>query len=663
MNKLLPCLLMLFCAGVVFSQEQVPVLDSSYGVKTFSDADGISPYSIRQSPDGGLYAGGDYGLLRFDANGNKLWSVVYPTVKPDYVTSAAGAIAVDPAGNVYICVDEFINYVPEPHLLKYSPQGALVKDYRLLSAVSAADEPYAYGAAYNAGSQKVYAALGYYSEADNSLVTDIEELDKDLNVIKDAVHPGPGTDDTPLAGIGIDASSNVYTGGSRTGSLIYALKYDADLNLKYDFSKDPVAPKMFVSGEVIPGGGVYITDNESGGTGLHNISASGAENWGNVLDYSTDIYIHSVDKAGNFYAVENLQTPQFSEVGYTDGAVKWTVPEQQSVLLNAIFVDDQGRIYTEGYLAAPDGDNDSYIARYTQKAAKYSIAKSTGDNQIVAVSSYTAPLAGLVNVSGTTTPANGIGVNFTISTFPAGAVGQELTKSSETTDANGLADVTLKLGNIPAEYGITATCPACEASASTVTFTCCGKLKNDHFSQSHEPNWSYAPYARHTSTETYGTIGYLGCGVTALATLSNYYAANISTSIPTTNPGILNTYLREMPGVTGYNASNDVQFSAIGIFSSSTVRYIRDESASVWEEGITRQILIDRTNREILAGRPVIFQIRRLRSDGTFGPHFIVAVGKCGNNYIISDPIGGEERLYNPTEPNTRLIGIRVFRP
>ena len=642
----------------VFSQEQAPVLDPQFGVKPFSDPDGVYPYTMQQTLDGGFYLGGENGLIRLDAAVNRLWSVLYPV---SAWTSAEGNIAFDADNNVYAGVSMYVNSVWEPHILKYDPQGNLLKDY-VFSVTSPDSDPAVFGVAYSSNSKRVYAALSYWSDARSGYVAAIAMFDEDLNLIKNV--DGPGGIDwsyNSVTGIGVDKDGNVYVGGSRTGSFIYVLKYDLGLNLLFMFAKDPIAPKMFIGGETIPNGGYYIINNELIDNTLHNISAAGAEQWSQLS--GIDIYIHGVDGGGNFYGVDNYsQTPQYSKLGYADGVVKWTMPEPHSAMISDIFVDSKNRIYTMGWLMESVGDADMYIARYTQGGApKYSIAKSMGDNQIVAVSSYTTPLVGLVN--GTTGPASGIGVNFSISTFPVGAIGQELSRSSGTTDAAGLADVILKLGNIPAEYGVTATCPTCEASASSVTFTCCGKLPNDHFSQTHTPAWSYNQYARHSSTESNTTIGFLGCGVTALATLSNYYAANVSTSIPTTNPGRLNTYLRGLPGVTGYNANNDVEFSAIGVFSSSTVRYIKRESPNIEEAGITRQVLIDRTNREILAGRPVILQIRRLRPNGTFGPHFILAVGKCGSGYIIADPIGGEERLYNPTDPSARLIGIRVFRP
>ena len=39
-----------------------------------------------------------------------------------------------------------------------------------------------------------------------------------------------------------------------------------------------------------------------------------------------------------------------------------------------------------------------------------------------------------------------------------------------------------------------------------------------------------------------------------------------------------------------------------------------------------------------------------------------MAIGKCGNDYVITDPAGGMEGLYNPNDPDLRFRGIRMFR-
>ncbi|MEA3307517.1 MAG: fibronectin type III domain-containing protein [Elusimicrobiota bacterium] len=104
----------------------------------------------------------------------------------------------------------------------------------------------------------------------------------------------------------------------------------------------------------------------------------------------------------------------------------------------------------------------------TLSVEKYSISRLTEVPQIVVVDTNSNPLVSLVNIFESTNPASGKEVSFSISTFPAGATGQSLTKSSEATNAQGLADVQLRLGDIPAEYGVTATYSDCIPESSRV---------------------------------------------------------------------------------------------------------------------------------------------------------------------------------------------------
>lgn len=259
-----------------------------------------------------------------------------------------------------------------------------------------------------------------------------------------------------------------------------------------------------------------------------------------------------------------------------------------------------------------------------------------------------------MTIASTTNPASNISINFTISAYPAGAEGQMLTKSSETTNIQGLADVQLKLGDIPAEYGVTVICPQCVPEYSSVTFTCCGKLPNDHFSQSGVPEWSYDCYNGYTGDcgKNRTTIGWKGCALTALANLINYYARGYpELNISVTNPGMLNEYLNKNKG---YDDKKDVNFKRIFEYTNGKVSY---KARYDLKDSIKRNDIVNLLNNEILNKRPVIAVIKK--EDGKF--HYILVTGKCGDKYIISDPAGGKERLYDPNEVNYSLVGLRVF--
>jgi len=130
----------------------------------------------------------------------------------------------------------------------------------------------------------------------------------------------------------------------------------------------------------------------------------------------------------------------------------------------------------------------------------------------------------------------------------------------------------------------------------------------------------------------------------------NYYNAHLSNIIPRTNPGELNTYLLELPNYEGYTRASVVVFDVVYKYSKKLVFYLGRYNVG---ELYSKNDLLAMADAAIVNGSPIIFRI---------GGHFVLAVGKCGNSYIIADPIGGKERLYNPDDRNDReFLGIRVF--
>jgi len=276
---------------------------------------------------------------------------------------------------------------------------------------------------------------------------------------------------------------------------------------------------------------------------------------------------------------------------------------------------------------------------------KYELSGSTVP-VIVPVNAWSAPLASLVNIFGSTIPAREIGVDFTISTYPAGAAGFFLSKSSEATNPQGQADVLLRLGDIPAEYGVTATCNTCEASASSVTFTCCGKLPNDDFKQS-SPTWVTEPYNNQSLTYT-KTIGQVGCALTSLATLVNHYSSIYpELQISSTNPKDLNTKLK----TDGFGVTHDVDFGKVSStkISNSKLVYISTSSKN-YALPITNASVIEITlslMNYLSKKEPIIVRVYRsklvyISAQNAYVKkewrHFMLVVGKCGDKFIVSDP-------------------------
>lgn len=304
--------------------------------------------------------------------------------------------------------------------------------------------------------------------------------------------------------------------------------------------------------------------------------------------------------------------------------------------------DDAGNV--SGLSNSPEGITTAVPAQ------KVAISTSAGDNQIVVVSSWSAPLVSLVKVFGTTNPASEIQVDFNISTFPVGATGFALSKSSESTNPQGHADVLLRLGNIPAEYGVTATCNTCEPSASTATFTCCGKLPNDEFRQG-DMRWSTRTLGSYPPANT---IGRVGCALTSVANMLNFYNT-VSTSIVRTSPDLLNTAMIQQ---NGYNANDDIRWDQVGRFAAGNL--IQVDSPDV-DQHHSQADIIRLLDADLTLGRPVILRGEHPPA-GSGRLHFMLAIGKCRGSYIVADPnsVTGI-RLYEPNETLLPLRGVRRY--
>ena len=301
-----------------------------------------------------------------------------------------------------------------------------------------------------------------------------------------------------------------------------------------------------------------------------------------------------------------------------------------------------GTTYYFGIKTADEAGNGSGLSNSPKgittavPTEKYEISLSTGDWQIVTISTWSAPLVSFVKIFGTTNPAREIGVSFIVSTYPAGAEGYDLTILSTNTNSHGFAETQLKLGNIPAEYGVTATCASCEASSATVTFTCCGKLPNDDFKQ-YDVRWATHPYNTQTPTYT-KTLQRAGCAVSVLSTLINHYAETFpELNIPTTTPKALNDVAENQLVPKGFDKRHDLNFLVIEStnVSNAKINFVNDSPYTVSEYTIAGlRNLIDSDLKNKL---PVIAAVKRTKNDKVW-KHFVVIIGKCGNKYIVSDP-------------------------
>ncbi len=280
---------------------------------------------------------------------------------------------------------------------------------------------------------------------------------------------------------------------------------------------------------------------------------------------------------------------------------------------------------------------------------RLTIAAGNEPTQIEVVgSTLPIPLTVVVKDSSGTALA-GIGVDFSISSSPAG--GQSFVSSDTVTAADGKAAAVFRLGSVPADYEVRCECPTCEAGASTVTFRVCGKLANDDFDQ-FDVRWGTTTY-----DNTNQAISAEGCALSSLATLNNFYRTTTSSAIPQTDPAALNQSLRNL---NGYAAGGRIDWTRISQASNGGVRFVGMRNVGA---NTSRQQLQADIDQDLLSGRPVVIRVLRTRTNGTQGEHFVLAIGRCGNEYVISDPGSGTRNSFDPADPNFTLTGIRRFSP
>ena len=146
-----------------------------------------------------------------------------------------------------------------------------------------------------------------------------------------------------------------------------------------------------------------------------------------------------------------------------------------------------------------------------------------------------------------------------------------------------------------------------------------------------DPRWSDVRLGGSTDT-----LGDEGCAVTSAAMVAVFYGIK-------TDPQRLNDFLTRTGGLDGE-----------GLIDWSQVPSIAPDRLELAYNGSASYDVIDRS---LLAGNPVIVLIP-LR-DGAF--HFVVIVGKEGQNYLIRDP-ADSGRTYPLRQRTSRIGGLCIFR-
>ena len=353
-----------------------------------------------------ISSGNDYATVKYDADGNELWTALYGG--PGGGADLAQALAVDGAGNVY--VTGYSHGAGTSHdyaTVKYDAAGnelwavrydgpANGTDQASALTVDAAGSVYVAGRSMGVGSWDDYATVKY---------------DADGNELWAARYDGPDLGNDVARSLVADDLGNVYvTGyseGVGTASDYATVKYDADGNelwvTRYDGpASDDDTPCSIVRG---PGGDVHVAGQSGGGaTGddyaVVTYAPDGTELWvarhdgkGNNSERPEDM---AADGAGNVYVTGYESRAGGSEQRFLtaryapDGGRLWTAEYAvgDDNKAHAVAVGPAGNVHVVGgslgeegtyydYLTVkydPDG-NELWTARYTGPGSGTDIAE------------------------------------------------------------------------------------------------------------------------------------------------------------------------------------------------------------------------------------------------------------------------------------------------
>jgi len=340
----------------------------------------------------------------------------------------------------------------------------------------------------------------------------------------------------------------------------------------------------------------------------------------------------------SIYSVTNCSGTNIIQRQDIFGNTQWYIKRSDREAITYVR-DESGKIYTIGYIYNVPGYID-YMDRYIEMVGSgYKIYKDTTTDvlQIIETGGWSQPYKVYVK-DATSKPVSGVRISYEAD-MPAISE-----KFVEFTDNSGASTNRIKIGDNPLEYYLTAKCWDCVSEQNSVRFSCCGKLKTDEFKQ-YDIRW-----ATHTYDNTNKTISEKGCALSILATLLNYYILKYNINVSTVNPLKLNSY-----------SSEKRYFTNSGIIKWNVVKSITNNLKLLElidiDDNNNVDFLINKIDEDLLYRKPVILVIKGFNSP----THFVLAIGRCKENYIISDPGSSERLLYNPRDKHYQLLGIRRF--
>ena len=239
-----------------------------------------------------------------------------------------------------------------------------------------------------------------------------------------------------------------------------------------------------------------------------------------------------------------------------------------------------------------------------------------------------------VKVTDGESPKAGIGITWNIANKPEGASKESVTPSGGATNAEGLAETYLTLGDYAGVYSVGATCSECD-TGSPVNFTATAKCPDvPQLYQGDYPDDSYDSICKDGKksvpcddiyTEPW-TIKSKGCALTSMSMVLDRYGISY---FP---PHELNHTMTTV--INGYTSRGGVKWLTPDVITGRQITYVEND-ANYGDRDLGIIIQKSLMDKYLIRCMPIIAQVF---NPTTKNLHWVLVTGKIDGDYTINDP-------------------------
>jgi hypothetical protein len=494
----------------------------------------------------------DFATVAYDNNGNELWSDVVNG--PGNGNDIANAIAVNASGEVFVTGGATVGSGFDYFTIKYNNAGAQQWTAAFDGAGNSLDLAMKVGVD---GSGNVYVS----GNSVNGINYDFATVKYDNTGAEQwaAVYNGTGNADDYLSGMHVDASGNVYVGG--TSMLVtqdyVAVKYDNAGNELFvaNYSETASSSQQAYAIELDAAGNIYMTGRSTDGGVSSNatvkFNSSGVQQWSALYaggpggDYGS---VLTVDASGNVFVAgvtttafesDNISTIKYNSSGAQQWVRFYNGTDNTTDAPVAIAVDASENVYVTGQVMNTGTSMDYVTIKYVLSSS-LSATSSQTDLNCNAICDGTASVV----ASGGVTP-------YTYSWTSGG------TSDTETGLCAGNYTCTITDANADfIEVTFTLTAPTALSSVNAHTNISCFGGANGTATVNvsggtgvYTYDWSGAPTGEGTNAVTGLTAGNYTC------TITDANGCILTETFAITQPAVLNG-VKSQTNVTCFGGSN-----------------------------------------------------------------------------------------------------------